>query len=104
MTKKRKLFLAIGLPTVISISIISFAFTEDLFEASKNLDIFSSLYKEVNLYYVDETKPGELIKTAADAMMQSLDPYTEYYTENDIEDYKIIKPGNMEALVRLCAR
>ena len=93
MTKKRKLFLAIGLPTVISISIISFAFTEDLFEASKNLDIFSSLYKEVNLYYVDETKPGELIKTAADAMMQSLDPYTEYYTENDIEDYKIITTG-----------
>jgi len=93
MTKKRKLFLAIVLPLTISVSIVSFAFTEDLFEASKNLDIFSSLYKEVNLYYVDDTKPGELIKTAADAMLQSLDPYTEYYTENDIEDYKIITTG-----------
>jgi carboxyl-terminal processing protease len=93
MTKKRKLFLAIILPVTISVSILSFAFTEDLFEASKNLDIFTSLFKEVNLYYVDDTKPGELIKTAADAMLQSLDPYTEYYTENDIEDYKIVTTG-----------
>ena len=93
MTKKRKLFLAIGLPVVISISIISLAFTEDLFEVSKNMDIFTSLFKEVNLYYVDDTKPGALIKTASDAMLQSLDPYTEYYTENDIEDYKIVTTG-----------
>ena len=93
MTKKRKLFLAIGLPVVISVSVISFAFTEDLFEVSKNLDIFTSLFKEVNLYYVDDTKPGALIKTASDAMLQSLDPYTEYYTENDIEDYKIVTTG-----------
>ena len=93
MIKKRKLFWAIILPVTISVSIISFAFTEDLFEASKNLDIFTSLFKEVNLYYVDETKPGELIKTASDAMLQSLDPYTEYYTENEIEDYKIVTTG-----------
>lgn len=93
MTKKRKIFLAIGFPVVICISVISVAFTEDLFEVSKNLDIFTSLFKEVNLYYVDDTKPGQLIKTAADAMLQSLDPYTEYYTENDIEDYKMVTTG-----------
>jgi carboxyl-terminal processing protease len=93
MSKKRKLFLYIALPVVILASIISFAFTEDLFEVSKNLDIFTSLFKEVNLYYVDDTKPGQLIKTAADAMLQSLDPYTEYYTENDIEDYKMVTTG-----------
>jgi carboxyl-terminal processing protease len=93
MIKRRKLFLAIGLPIIISVSVISVAFTEDLFEVAKNLDIFTSLFKEVNLYYVDDTKPGELIKTASDAMLQSLDPYTEYYTENDIEDYKIVTTG-----------
>jgi carboxyl-terminal processing protease len=93
MTKRRKLFLAIGLPVIISVSVISVAFTEDLFEVAKNLDIFTSLFKEVNLYYVDDTKPGELIKTASDAMLNSLDPYTEYYTENDIEDYKIVTTG-----------
>src|SRR6201982_3631733 len=90
MTKRRKLFLAIGLPGIISVSVILAAFTEDLFEVAKNLDIFTSLFKEVNLYYVDDTKPGELIKTASDAMLNSLDPYPEYYTENDIEDYKIV--------------
>src|SRR5246127_1893953 len=93
MTKRRKLFLAIGLPVIVSVSVISVAFTEDLFEVAKNLDIFTSLFKEVNLYYVDDTKPGELIKTASDAMLQSWDPYTEYYTENDIEDYKIVTTG-----------
>ena len=51
MTKRRKLFLAIGLPVIISVSVISAAFTEDLFEVAKNLDIFTSLFKEVNLYY-----------------------------------------------------
>src|SRR6201997_4513968 len=93
MNKRRKFFLFIGLPVVICASIVSFAFTEDLFEVAKNLDIFTSLFKEVNLYYVDDTKPGQLIKTAADAMLQSLDPYTEYYTENDIEDYRIVTTG-----------
>lgn len=91
--KKRKLFLLLILPFVLLCSAISLSFTEDLFEVSKNLDVFTSLFKEVNLYYVDDTKPGQLIKTASDAMLQSLDPYTEYYTENEIEDYKIITTG-----------
>jgi len=93
MLKKRKKFFILLLPLVISSSIISYAFTDDLFEISKNLDIFSSMYRELNLYYVDETKPGQLMKTASDAMLQSLDPYTEYYTESEIEDYKIITTG-----------
>ena len=93
MQKKRKKFFLLLLPFVFVASIISFAFTDDLFEISKNLDIFSSMYRELNLYYVDETKPGQLMKTASDAMLQSLDPYTEYYTESDIEDYKIITTG-----------
>jgi carboxyl-terminal processing protease len=92
MKPSRKVYLLI-LPLILSISVFVVAFTEDLFEVSKNLDIFSSMYRELNLYYVDETKPGQLIKTASDAMLQSLDPYTEYYTESEIEDYKIITTG-----------
>ncbi len=93
MKKKRKKFFILLLPIAITASIISYAFTDDLFEISKNLDVFSSMYRELNLYYVDETKPGQLMKTASDAMLQSLDPYTEYYTESEIEDYKIITTG-----------
>ena len=70
----------------------SFAPT-DLFEVSKNLDIFSSLYRVLNESYVDETKPGQLMKTAIDAMLESLDPYTNYITESDIEDYNFMTTG-----------
>jgi carboxyl-terminal processing protease len=93
MQKRRKKILYFLIPVVLTSSLISFSFTDDLFEISKNLDVFSSMYRELNLYYVDETKPGQLMKTAADAMLQSLDPYTEYYTESEIEDYKIITTG-----------
>lgn len=65
----------------------------DLFEISKNLDIFISLYRTVNESYVDETKPGQLMKTAIDAMLESLDPYTVYISENDIEEYMFMTTG-----------
>jgi carboxyl-terminal processing protease len=91
--KKRKKILYLLLPVVLTGSLVLFSFADDLFEISKNLDIFSAMYRELNLYYVDETKPGQLMKTASDAMLQSLDPYTEYYTESEIEDYKIITTG-----------
>lgn len=69
------------------------SYTPDYFEISKNLDIFYSVYKELNVGYVDGTKPGQLMKTGIDAMLASLDPYTVYYTENDIEDYRYMTTG-----------
>ncbi len=69
--------------------IISFAFADDLFQISKNLDIFASVYRELNINYVDEVNPSKLIKTGIDAMLDQLDPYTEYIPESDIEDYKL---------------
>lgn len=92
--KKSKLYLISGL---IAISLLSFVTLEDeatnRFEIGKNLDIFTSLYKEVNTYYVDGTQPGELMKTGIDAMLNSLDPYTVYYPESEIEDYKLMTTG-----------
>ncbi|WP_231490622.1 S41 family peptidase [Pedobacter sp. Leaf170] len=75
--------------TVSGIAILSFSFKEDLFLVSKNLDIFASLYKEININYVDETNAPGLMKTGIDAMLDSLDPYTEYVPESEIEDYKL---------------
>lgn len=72
---------------------IGVAYTPDYFEISKNLDIFNAIYRELNTSYVDETKPGQLVKTGIDAMLGSLDPYTVYYTENDIEDYRFMTTG-----------
>jgi len=84
--KKLKYFIVAA---VSCIAILSFSFKEDLFLVSKNLDIFASLYKEININYVDETSAPELMKTGIDAMLESLDPYTEYVPESEIEDYKL---------------
>ena len=59
------------------------------FEISKNLEIFANVYKNVHLNYVDDVDPGKLMKTAIDAMLSSLDPYTNFYAESDMEDVKL---------------
>jgi carboxyl-terminal processing protease len=74
-------------------SILSVGFVDNYFEISKNLDIFSSLYKELNIYYVDETDSGDLMKTAIDAMLESLDPYTTYIPESEKEDFEFMTTG-----------
>src|SRR3954467_6364057 len=74
-------------------SVLTFSFTEDYFEISKNLDIFATLFRELNIYYVDETKPGDLMKKGIDEMLESLDPYTNYIPESDIEDFRYMTTG-----------
>lgn len=85
MKKLKYYVLAAG----VCLAVISFSFKEDLFLVSKNLDIFASLYKEININYVDNTNAPQLMKTGIDAMLESLDPYTEYVPESEIEDYKL---------------
>ncbi|MEM6845098.1 MAG: S41 family peptidase [Bacteroidota bacterium] len=66
---------------------------DQYFAIAKNLDIFATLYKEVNTYYVDEVNPNKLMKVGIDAMLKSLDPYTNYIPEDDIEDYRTMTTG-----------
>ncbi|MBL7814003.1 MAG: S41 family peptidase [Saprospiraceae bacterium] len=63
------------------------------FEISKNIEIFTNLYKELNTYYVDDLDPSKLMRTGVDAMLNSLDPYTNYISESDIEGYRYITEG-----------
>jgi carboxyl-terminal processing protease len=63
------------------------------FEILKNLELFELVYKNVDLYYVDESNPGELMRTAIDAMLAELDPYTNYIPESKMEDYKLMTTG-----------
>lgn len=63
------------------------------FEIAKNVDIFVSILKELNEKYADEISPGQLTQTAIDAMLESLDPYTVYYPESQIEDYRLMTTG-----------
>jgi len=73
-------------------SLTLFAQSND-FEISKNLDIYTTLFKELNTNYVDELEAGELMTTGIEAMLESLDPYTNYIPESEIEDYKFITTG-----------
>lgn len=72
----------------------SLAFTADnYFELSKNIDVFSSLYKEVNVYYVDEVEPSKLMRDCIDGMLKTLDPFTNYFSEAQVENAKIQQGG-----------
>lgn len=73
----------------ILVGLFSFAFVDDLFQVSKNLDIFASVYKSLSLNYVDEVNPSDMMQTGIDAMVEGLDPYTEYIPESEIENYKL---------------
>ena len=73
----------------VAIASFTWSFKEDLFQVSKNLDIFASLYKEISINYVDETDPADLMKSGIDAMLETLDPYTVYVPESEVEDFKL---------------
>ncbi len=66
---------------------------ERYFEIAKNLEIFASLFREVNTLYVDEVSPQKMMRTGIDAMLNSLDPYTNYISEDEIEDYRTQNTG-----------
>jgi carboxyl-terminal processing protease len=68
------------------------------FEILKNIEIFANLYKEVNTNYVDEIDPGKLMRTGIDAMMGSLDPFTNYISESDIEGYRFMSEGKYHGI------
>lgn len=87
----KKRFLLLTLVPVLSLGLISFQ--TDFFEVSKNLDIYTSLFKELNTYYVDNVDPNKLMRKGIDAMLNDLDPYTDFISEADIEDYRFQTSG-----------
>ncbi|WP_350286719.1 S41 family peptidase [uncultured Croceitalea sp.] len=79
------------------------SFKSDFFEIAKQIEIFTTLFKELNMNYVDETNPGELMDSAIKNMLDELDPYTKFLNEQDVEEYKIKNAGEYSgigALVR----
>ena len=82
----RKILISAG---IVVLALAIFSFDDDLFQISKNLDVFAALYKEVNINYVDDINSSKMIKTGVDAMLDGLDPYTEFVPESEIEEYKL---------------
>jgi carboxyl-terminal processing protease len=102
--KYKKWVLAIP---VLTTAIILFSYTspgERYFEIAKNLDIFATMFKEVNAYYVDEVNPNTFMRAGIDAMLASLDPYTNYIPEDDIEDYRFMTTNQYGGIGAIIAR
>jgi carboxyl-terminal processing protease len=85
--KKRGVFMGI----IALVFLATTAYKNDYFEIAKQLDIFTSLFKEVNMNYVDETNPADLMQESVKQMLNELDPYTTYMTEQDVERARINK-------------
>jgi len=102
--KKFKKASVIALPFLV-VGLLAFEGPGDkYFAITKNLDIFATLFKEVNTYYVDDVNPNTLIKDGIDAMLGSLDPYTNYIPEDDIEDYRTMTTGQYGGIGAIIGR
>lgn len=89
---------------IISIFFTAFSRDEKLFLIDKNLDIYYTLFRELNLFYVDDISPTELVKTSIDEMLKSLDPYTNYIPESDMEDFKFMTTGDYAGIGALISK
>ena len=80
------------------IGFFSFKKDDRFFEIARNLDIYATLFKELNLYYVDEINPNRMVKNSIDAMLKNLDPYTNFFAEDEIEDYMTMTTGRYNGI------
>jgi carboxyl-terminal processing protease len=87
------------LPVLCAIFFLSLAsFKNDFFEIAKQIEIFTEMYKQLNMNYVDETNPAELMDNAIEGMLSDLDPYTTFWTEQEVERAKINSRGEFTGI------
>ncbi|APY08432.1 peptidase S41 [Winogradskyella sp. J14-2] len=92
---KNLLHKKIAIPVIAVVIFLSTtAFKNDFFEIAKQIEIFTTMFKELNMNYVDETNPGNLMDTAIKSMLDDLDPYTQFYNEQDVEASRINNAGD----------
>ncbi|WP_394748133.1 S41 family peptidase [Spongiimicrobium salis] len=94
IVKKRVLVPVLALTFLV----VGSSFKSDFFEIAKQIEIFTTLFKELNMNYVDETNPGELMDTAIKNMLEDLDPYTKFLNEQDVEEYRINNAGEYSGI------
>lgn len=90
-------FCVLGLLALVGMATISNDHNR-YFEISKNIEIYTNLYKEINTSYVDDLDPARLMRTGVDAMLESLDPYTNYISETEIESFRYITDGKYNGI------
>jgi carboxyl-terminal processing protease len=91
---------------IVVIGAITISFSDNDFKIVKNLDIYYSLFREISMYYVDETDPEKLVKSSIEGMLEKLDPYTTFIDESELDEYNFMttgKYGGIGAIVRKSA-
>ena len=78
--------------------LVTTAFQSDFFEIAKQIDIYTTLFKELNMYYIDEVNPAKLSNKAISSMLESLDPYTRYMMNRALKMHELPPPVNMVEL------
>lgn len=82
----------------LAIPFVAFKYDDRYFEIAKNLDIFATMFKELNAYYVDEINPNKAMRISIESMLKQLDPYTNFFPEDDIEDYMTMATGKYNGI------
>lgn len=95
MRKFKKSIIAISL--FVSVTVL-FSFKSDFFEVAKQIEIYTTLFKELNMYYIDEINPAKLTDNAIKKMLSDLDPYTRFYDEQGVEEVKINSLGEYSGI------
>ncbi len=83
---------------ILAIPFVAFKYDDRYFEIAKNLDIFATMFKELNAYYVDEINPNKAMRLSIESMLKQLDPYTNFFPEDDIEDYMTMATGKYNGI------
>jgi len=104
MNRILKAALALSIVVIMGLSFWGFKTDQKNFEISKNLDIFYTLFRELNLFYVDDIKPEKLITTGINDMLESLDPYTTFIPEEDMDDFKFMTTGEYGGIGALISK
>ena len=102
--RMKKFMIALAIMLTAGLSFYSFTNDQKNFEIAKNLDIFFTLFRELNAFYVDDVNPNTLVKTSIDKMLESLDPYTNYISEADVEDFRFMTTGEYAGIGALISK
>jgi carboxyl-terminal processing protease len=100
----KRIWVGIAIVVIVGVSFYSFTRDEKNFEVAKNLDIYHTLFRELNMFYVDEVNPNKLVKTSIDQMLESLDPYTTYISEDQMEDFRFMTTGEYAGIGALISK
>ncbi|MFM6941694.1 MAG: S41 family peptidase, partial [Aquirufa sp.] len=93
-----KQLLKISIFVLLGMGLWAFSRADQLFDLAKNLDIYASVIKELNQFYVDPIDPNKVVQNSIDGMLDQLDPYTVYYPEEDLDEFTTLTTGKYEGI------